>query len=98
MAVSWIINTGRPGNESKNRRLYLQRRRTGSVLRLRPGKNETCKKTSCGLLGRGFGGSGCTATTDRAASREGAKPYYIKVDKSGPEVSFVREYMEEAEK
>ena len=61
-------------------------------------KNETCKKTSCGLLGRGFGGSGCTATTDRAASREGAKPYYIKVDKSGPEVSFVREYMEEAEK
>ena len=35
--------------------------------------------------------------TDRAASREGAKPYYIKVDKSGPEVSFVREYMEEAE-
>ena len=63
-----------------------------------PAKNETCKKTSCGLLGRGFGGSGCTATTDRAASREGAKPYYIKVDKSGPEVSFVREYMEEAEK
>ena len=57
-----------------------------------PAKNETCKKTSCGLLGRGFGGSGCTATTDRA------KPYYIKVDKSGPEVSFVREYMEEAEK
>ena len=50
-----------------------------------PAKNETCKKTSCGLLGRGFGGSGCTATTDR-------------VDKSGPEVSFVREYMEEAEK
>ena len=31
MAVSWIINTGRPGNESNNRRLYLQRRRTGSV-------------------------------------------------------------------
>lgn len=28
----------------------------------------------------------------------GAKPYYIKVDKSGPEVSFVREYMEEAGK
>ena len=35
---------------------------------------------------------------DDRPGREGAKPYYIKVDKSGPEVSFVREYMEEAEK
>lgn len=63
-----------------------------------PSKNETCKKTSCGILGRGFGGSGCTATTNKTASREGAEPYYIKIDKSGPEVSFVRERIEEAKK
>lgn len=43
-----------------------------------PAKNETCKKTSCGLLGRGFGGSGCTATTDRAASRGGGKALLYK--------------------
>lgn len=63
-----------------------------------PEKNRTCKKSSCGLLGRGFGGSGCVATTNKAASREGAKPYYIKLDRRGPEVSFAREYIEEAEK
>lgn len=61
-----------------------------------PSKNKTCKKTICGLLMRGSNKFGCVVTTNKAASREGAKPFFLWTGKSGPVILVAREYIEEA--
>ena len=62
-----------------------------------PQKNIGCKKTMCAFGGdwqwkRGH----CDKTTEKDASRDGSKPFYIKQEKKGARVVFVREYIEEA--
>lgn len=51
-----------------------------------PEKNTTCNKRSCAY--RRSDGD-CSITRDRAAARDGAKPFYIKLQRD----TFVREYI-----
>lgn len=63
-----------------------------------PAKNAECKKTMCAFRGVSpWSGGHCDKTRNKAASRDGSKPFYIKLEQKGDELVFAREYIKEAE-